>query len=122
MFSSSKFQLSLFLMSTKSYLKFRTIKGTPQKWVGFGKPLLLDVDTKTSYIRAIEALHLQLDPGSRTLAAQDFRHTSQAEDEKVADFIRWLECAFNVGCGREGMQAETRDNSSTWSATGWAKA
>ena len=28
-------------MSTKSYLKFRTIRDTPQKWVGFGKPLLL---------------------------------------------------------------------------------
>ena len=40
MLSSSKFQLSLFLMSTKSYQKFRTIGGTPQKWVGFGKPLL----------------------------------------------------------------------------------
>ena len=37
--SSSNFQLSLFLMSTKSYLKFRTIRSTPQKWVGFGKPL-----------------------------------------------------------------------------------
>ena len=36
----SNFQLSLFLMSTKSYLKFRTIRGTPQKSVGFGKPLL----------------------------------------------------------------------------------
>ena len=31
----------LFLMSTKSYLKFRTIRGTAQKWVGFGKPLLV---------------------------------------------------------------------------------
>ena len=31
---------SLFLMSTKSYLKFRAIRDTPQKWVGFGKPLL----------------------------------------------------------------------------------
>ena len=39
MLSSSNFQLSLFLMSTKSYLKFRTIRVTPQKWVGFGKPL-----------------------------------------------------------------------------------
>ena len=38
--SSLNFQLSLFLMSTKSYLKFRTIRGTPPKWVGFGKPLL----------------------------------------------------------------------------------
>ena len=40
MLSSSNLQLSLFLMSIKSYLKFRTIRGTPQKWVGFGKPLL----------------------------------------------------------------------------------
>ena len=40
MLSSSNFQLSLFLMSTKLYLKFRTIRGTPPKWVGFGKPLL----------------------------------------------------------------------------------
>ena len=39
MLSISNVQLSLFLMSTKSYLKFRTIRGTPQKWVGFGKPL-----------------------------------------------------------------------------------
>ena len=39
MLSSSNFQLSLFLMSTKSYIKFRSIRGTPQKWVGFGKPL-----------------------------------------------------------------------------------
>ena len=43
--SSSNFQLSLFLMSTKSYLKFRTIRGTPQKWVGFGKPLLVVLST-----------------------------------------------------------------------------
>ena len=41
MLSSSNFQLSLFLMSTRSYLKFRTIRGTPQKWVGSGKPLLI---------------------------------------------------------------------------------
>ena len=27
-------------MITKSYLKFRTIRGTPKKWVGLGKPLL----------------------------------------------------------------------------------
>ena len=35
-----KISLSFFLMSTKSYLKFMTIRGIPQKWVGFGKPLL----------------------------------------------------------------------------------
>ena len=42
MLSSSNFQLSLFLMSTMSYLKLRTIRGTPHKWVGFGKPLFLE--------------------------------------------------------------------------------
>ena len=42
MLPSSNLQLSLFLTSTKSYLKFRTIRGTPQKWVGFGKPLYLE--------------------------------------------------------------------------------
>ncbi len=52
---------------------------------------------------------MRLDPGSRTLAAQDFRHTSQADDEKVADFIRRLERTFNVAYGREGMSTETRD-------------
>ena len=35
MLSSSNLQLSL------SYLKLRTIRDTPQKWVGFGKPLLV---------------------------------------------------------------------------------
>ena len=87
------------LMQLAGHLRSRAL----QEWE------LLDVDTKTSYIRAIEALRLRLDPGSRTLAVQDFRHTSQAEDEKVAHFIRRLERTFNVAYGREGMSAETRD-------------
>lgn len=86
-------------MQLASHLRSRTL----QEWE------LLDVDTKTSYIRAIEALRLQLDHGRGTLVAQDFRHTSQAEDEKVADFIYRLECTFNVTYGREGMSAETHD-------------
>ena len=57
----------------------------------------------------IEALRLCLDPGSRTLAAQESRHTSQGDEEKVADFIRKLERKFNVAYGREGMSAETQD-------------
>ena len=32
--SRSNLQLRLFLMSTKSYLKFRTIRDTPQMWMG----------------------------------------------------------------------------------------
>ena len=70
---------------------------------------LLSQEARTSYALAVEALRLRLDPGSRTLRAQEFRHTSQGEDEKVADFIRRLERTFNVAYGREGMSMETRD-------------
>ena len=73
-----------------------------QEWV------LLDADTKKSYSKAVEALCTRLDPGSRALAAQDFRHTSQGDEGKVADFIRCLERTFNVAYGREGMSSETR--------------
>ena len=69
---------------------------------------LLETDTKKSYTQATGALHLQLDPESWTHAAQDFRHTVQAEEEKIADFIGWLECTFNITYGREGMSVETR--------------
>ena len=70
---------------------------------------LLNEDSKRSYVQAVDALRLRLDPGSRTLAAQDFRHTSQTDEERVADFIRRLERTFNVAYGREGMSSETRD-------------
>ena len=50
--SSSNFQRSLFLMSTKSYLKFRTIRDTAQKWVGFGNPLF--VPPILTFLRADE--------------------------------------------------------------------
>ena len=61
------------------------------------------------YPDAVKALHLRLDPGSRTLAAQEFRHTTQGDTEKVADFIRRLERTFNIAYGMEGISVETRD-------------
>ena len=70
---------------------------------------ILDTDTKKSYTQAVDVLRLRLDPGSRTLAAQDFRHTLRAEVERVAHFIRRLERTFNIAYGREGMSTETRD-------------
>ena len=70
---------------------------------------LLGINVKKSYVEAIKALRLRLDPGSRTLAAQEFHHTSQGDNEKVAYFIGRLECTFNVAYGREGMSVETRD-------------
>ena len=69
---------------------------------------LLGAEAKTSYDTAVKALRLRLDPGSCTLAAQEFCHTTQGDAEKVADFIRWLEHTFNVAYGREGMSMETR--------------
>ena len=44
---------------------------------------ILDTDAKKSYTQAIDALRLRLDPGSQTFAAQNFRHTLQAEEERV---------------------------------------
>ena len=43
------------------------------------------------------------------MAAQDFRHCSQLENEPVTDFIRRLERTFHLACGRDKMLAETRD-------------
>ena len=70
---------------------------------------LLSADEKKSYTRVVEALKSRLDPGGRTLAAQEFRHTTQGEAERVADFIRRLERTFNVAYGWEGMFTEIRD-------------
>jgi len=59
--------------------------------------------------KAIEAMRARLDPGSKTLAAQEFRHTIQGSDESVSTYIRRLERTFRVAYGRDGLKAETRD-------------
>lgn len=46
---------------------------------------------KESYSKAVEALRGRLNPGDMAMAAQDFRHTSQADGESVSDFVRHLE-------------------------------
>ena len=69
---------------------------------------LLDDATKTSYAQAVESLRAWLYPGSRVLAAQDFRHTKQEEKEPVASFIRRLEHTFQMAYGHDRMSAETR--------------
>jgi len=47
---------------------------------------LIGTESKKSYKVATASLRTRLDRGSRTLAAQDFRHTFQREDEPVPDF------------------------------------
>ena len=63
---------------------------------------LIDSGSKGTYSRGTDSLRSRLDPGSRTLAAQDFRCTQQGEREHVADFIRKLERTFNIAYGRDG--------------------
>ena len=57
----------------------------------------------------MSALRNRLDPGSKIMAAQDFRHASQDENEKVEDFIRRLERLFKVAYGRDSLSSETRN-------------
>ena len=87
------------LMQLAGHLRARAL----QEW-----NLLLPAD-RASYTRATEALRSRLDFGSKTVAAQDFRHATQHDGESVAEFIRRLERIFRVAYGRDHMSSETRD-------------
>ena len=77
------------LMQLAGHLRGRAL----QEW-----KLLLPDDRK-AYQAAVKALKERLDPGNQTLAALDFRHTSQKVNESVADFIGRLEQVFQTGFG-----------------------
>ena len=68
---------------------------------------LLTAREKKSLEEVIAVMRSRLDPSSRTLPAQDFRHASQQEGESVADFIRRLEQLFKLAYGRDSMSKET---------------
>ena len=70
---------------------------------------LISDSNKNTYSLAVTTLKCRLDPGSKTLAAQDFRHTVQLDTEGVGDFIRRLERNFRIAYGRDGISAEARD-------------
>ena len=70
---------------------------------------LLQQSEKGSLDMAISSLQSRLDPCSRVVAAQDFRHASQHDGELVANYIRRLEQIFRVAYGRETMSDETRN-------------
>jgi len=63
--------------------------------------------TYGTYDTAVTALRRWLDPGSKAMAAQDFRHISQKES--VSNFIWRLERTFQLAYGRDGMLPKTRD-------------
>ena len=70
---------------------------------------LLRPEEKESFESAVEALRSRLEPGSKAVAAQDFRHATQRDVESVTDFVRQLEGTFRIAYGRDPMSSETRD-------------
>ena len=72
---------------------------------------LMSSQEKGNYHLAIATLRTRLDPGNKTLAAMDFRHITQKENESVymSDFIMRLERTFQLAFGRDNMLLETRD-------------
>ena len=70
---------------------------------------LMSPDEKMDYHTAVTTLRTRLDPGNKTLAALDFHHITQKENESVSDFIMRLECTFQIAFGHNHMSLDTRD-------------
>ena len=87
------------VMQLPGYLKGRAL----QEWS------LLSPTVQQDYTAAIEALRSRLDSTNRTMAAQEFRHSTQRQGESVADFIRRLEKAFQLAYGKDSLHSDTRD-------------
>ena len=77
---------------------------TPKEAIEF----LLSEEERATFDAAVQALRERLYPGGKVMAAQDFRHCSQSEDEPVSDFIRRLERTFRLAYGHDKMSTETR--------------
>jgi hypothetical protein len=69
---------------------------------------LLDEEEKPTFNDAVKAMKEVLGPGSKILAAQDFRHTVQEENESVSVFVRRLERTFRIAYGSDKLSPETR--------------
>ena len=87
------------LVQLAGYLRKRAL----QEWN------LLTRAERDTFTSATEALQNRLDPTSRVLAAQEFRHALQRDDEPVTEFIRRLEQLYHKAYGRDKMSIETRD-------------
>lgn len=64
---------------------------------------LLEERDKSTMSRAVEALKKRLDPGSKALAALEFKHMTQRSRESVGDFITRLEKTYRLAYGREAL-------------------
>ena len=69
---------------------------------------LMSSEDRQVYSRAVKVLKEQVDTGQRALAAQDFRHLQQCDNEMVGDFIGRLKRTFQLAYGADVMAEETR--------------
>ena len=87
------------LIQLAGYLRGRAL----QEWE------LMEDSEKSDWSQAIDVLRARLDPSNKILAAQDFRHTMQAENESVSDFIRRIERAFRIAYNSKEISKETKE-------------
>ena len=87
------------LMQLADHLRGRAL----QEWN------LLSETERSKLEIAVGVLRSRLEQGSKAMAAQEFRHCSQMDSERVADYIRRLEKTFRVAYGREALTQETRN-------------
>ena len=71
--------------------------------------LSLDKSNKTTLTQAIAGLGKKFNAGNRTLAAQDLRHSTQALNETVSDYILRLKRIFRQAYGQDNMGVETQN-------------
>ena len=84
------------LMQLPGCLKGRAL----QEWHLLGR------EEQQSYPKAVDA---RLDLTNKTIAAQEFRHSTQRQGESVAEFIRRLEKAYQVAYGKDSLHKDVRD-------------
>ena len=68
---------------------------------------LLEDEEKLTFSSAVQAMKEVLGPGSKILAAQDVRHTTQEDNESVSAFVRRLERTLRVAYGNDKLGPET---------------
>ena len=73
-----------------------------QTWLEWN---LLEEEERATVDYAVQAMKKVLGPGSKILAAQDFRHTTQEEN---AAFVRRLKHTFRIAYGSDKLSTETR--------------
>ncbi len=70
---------------------------------------LIPTESKRSLSTSVQTLKGRLDPARQAMAAQEFRHLTQNEQEPVGDFITRLEKTFMLAYRKHQISPETRE-------------